>query len=92
MKLILKAAALAALSLTAACEVKVDQNLASRVDNHADAFENGIEGLAAGAENAVEGAGAAIESGADRIGNGVNVDVKMDGNDADANTADANAQ
>ena len=91
MKLILKAATIAALSLTAACEVKVDDNLSSRIDNHADAFENGVEGLAAGAENAIEGAGAVVEEQAGRIENGVDVDVKLGNGDADANRADANA-
>ena len=91
MKLVLKAAAIAALSLTAACEVKVDDNLASRLDNHADTLENGVEGLAAGAENALEGAGAAIENQADRIENGVDVDVKLGGGDPNSSEAASNA-
>ena len=87
MKAVLKAAALPALVLAlGACEVKVDENTAARIDNAAESLESSAENAAARAENVAEGAAATVENAADGLGNvDVDVGVRTDGNDASGN-------
>lgn len=81
------AATFCALALAlAACEVKVDENTAARIDNAAGSLENAAEGAAATVENGAEGAAATVENAADKLGNvDVDVGVRTDGNEAAAN-------
>ncbi|MEA3064079.1 MAG: hypothetical protein QOJ27_514 [Sphingomonadales bacterium] len=79
------AAALAALVLAlAACEVKVDENSAARL-------ENAAESAGATVENVAESAGNLAETTADQVGNAadglgkVDVDVRTGGNETASN-------
>lgn len=82
-----KAALFPILALAAAgCQVNVDENTATRIDDATDRLENAAESAAAGAENAAEDAAATVEGAADKIGNvDVDVGVRTDGNDSAAN-------
>jgi len=90
MKTIGKAIGVAALLLTAGCEVNVDNNLEAALDNQADALGQDIENVADGAGNAIDAAGDAIDNQIDKIDNGIDIKVDLDGKN-DAAAANTNA-
>jgi hypothetical protein len=95
MNRILTAAATLGLALLAACEVNVDQNLQSKIENGAENLGNTLESAAGDAGNTLGAAGDVIANGANDIGNrvDVNVDLSRDGNGAvAANASTANSQ
>ena len=79
-----KAIIVAALLLTAGCEVNVDNNLEASIDNQAEALGDDLENAAEDAGNTLEDAGNAIENKVDALENGVDVDVNIGGGRDDA--------
>lgn len=84
MKTFGKTIGVAALLLTAGCEVNVDNNLEAALDNQAEALGEDIENAAQGAGNAIDRAGDAIDDKIDAIDNGFDIDVNINGRDNDA--------
>jgi hypothetical protein len=85
MKAVRHAAALAALVLAlAACEVKVDENSAARLENAAESAGASVENAAESAGNLAETAAGKVENAADGLGN-VDVDVRTGGNETATN-------
>jgi hypothetical protein len=84
MKAVHHAAALAAAVLAlAACEVKVDENSAARLENAAESAGASVENAAESAGNLAETAANRVGNAADGLGN-VDVDVRT-GNETAAN-------
>jgi outer membrane murein-binding lipoprotein Lpp len=85
MRIPLKAAALPLL-LLAGCQVNVDNQTKSNVDNAAESAGNQLDRAGDAVGNAADAAGNAVERGADKIGNiQVNVHSDDDGNKAAGN-------
>jgi hypothetical protein len=86
MRIPLKAAALPLLLAASACQVNVDNQTKSNLDNAASAAGNQLDRAADATENAASAAGNAVEQGADKVGNlTVNVHSDDDGNKAAGN-------
>ena len=92
MKLVGKTLAVAAMLLTGACDVTVNNK---SVDDTVEAAARDAENLAGGAEAALERAGGAVENHAEALGdrvdalgesidNRVDINVDLDGKDAPA--------
>lgn len=75
MKIVPRATAVSALLLVAGCNVQVDRNLQSEMENQADAFERDLQNVGAAASNAIDRAGDSIENQAGAIDNGIDVDI-----------------
>jgi hypothetical protein len=85
MRIPLKAAILPLL-LAAGCQVNVDNQTKSNVDNAADSAGNQLDRAGDAMGNAADAAGNAVEQGADKVGNiQVNVHSADDGNQAAGN-------
>jgi hypothetical protein len=69
----------AALLLTGACQVNVDEDFQSNLENQVEAMESDIENATRDAERSVENAADAIEGQAGRLENGIDVDVDFGG-------------
>ena len=92
MKPVGKTLAIAAILLTGACDVTVNNK---SVDDTVEAAARDAENLAGGAEAAIERAGGAVENHAEALGdkvdaigesvdNRVNIDIDLDGKDTPA--------
>ncbi|MEA3000833.1 MAG: hypothetical protein QOK17_2666 [Sphingomonadales bacterium] len=82
----LKAAALPLLLLAAGCQVNVDNQTKSNVDNAASAAGNQLDRAADATENAASSVGNAVEQGADKVGN-----IQLNVHSGDGNAAAGNA-
>lgn len=89
MKTILKAAALPAVLLVAACQVNVDNQSKANLENAADSLGDTLGNAADDAGNVADAAADKVENAADNLGNKVDVDVNLH---ADADKADGNRQ
>jgi hypothetical protein len=82
----LKAAILPLLLLASGCQVNVDNQTKSNLDNAADAAGNQLDRAGDAVGNAADAAGNAVEQGADKVGNiQLNVHSDDDGNKAAGN-------
>ena len=86
MKIVAKAVAVAAIALTAGCEVNVDNNVAAA----AEEIGNDLEAAAEDAGNTIGEAGDAVGNQVSAVTNNVDVDVDVGGDTNEA--ANANKQ
>jgi hypothetical protein len=86
MRIPLKAAILPLLLIAAGCQVNVDNQTKSNLDNAADAAGNQLDRAGNAVDNAAASVGNAVEQGADKVGNlEINVHSDDDGNQAAGN-------
>jgi hypothetical protein len=86
MRIPLKAAFLPLALAAAGCQVNVDNQTKSNLDNAADSAGNQLDRAGNAVGSAVDAAGNAVEQGADKVGNiQVNVHSDDDGNKAAGN-------